>query len=152
MMQGSSKRCAKTPVDLHSECAGVLLLGGVHSALSPARSFGRKGIPVILLTDDHQLPRLSRYVRRSFRWPGAHTTHADTWLVKFATDHGLQNWLLIPCADPDVRFVAENLNSLATIFKLNCPDWTVLQRVCDKQLLAQTAANAGVAFPKNMPT
>jgi predicted ATP-grasp superfamily ATP-dependent carboligase len=133
----------------NQEPAGVLLLGGVHSALSSARSFGRKNIPVMLLADDHPLPRLSRYVRRSFRWPGGRAPHADEWLVKFATEHGLRNWLLIPCADPDVRFVAENLTRLASIFKLNCPDWTVLQKVCNKQLLAETAANAGVAFPKS---
>jgi D-aspartate ligase len=149
MMQVPSKRCGEAVMDEHSQRAGVLLLGGVHSALSPARSFGRRGIPVILVTDDHQLPRLSRYVRRGFRWPGAHAVNADKWLVQFAIDHGLQDWLLIPCADPEVRFVAENLNFLASIFKLNSPDWTVLQKVCDKQLLAQTAANAGVAFPKS---
>ncbi|MGK3946679.1 hypothetical protein ABK046_51000, partial [Streptomyces caeruleatus] len=51
--------------------AGVVLLGGVHGALAAARTLGRKGIPVIYVSDDHPLPRFSRYVRESFSWSGA---------------------------------------------------------------------------------
>jgi predicted ATP-grasp superfamily ATP-dependent carboligase len=143
-----ANRCVEAAMVDDQKYPGVLLLGGVQSALSPARSFGRKGIPVVLLTDDHQLPGLSRYVS-CFDWPGAQTPDAVEWLVNFATEHGLQDWLLIPCSDPDVRFISENLDRFASIFKLMCPDWTVLQKVCDKQLLARTAANAGVAAPKS---
>jgi len=138
-----------TAVVADPERAGVILLGGVHSALSTARSFGRRGIPVILLTDDHELPKLSRYVRRRFNWPGGLAPHTDDWLIEFAGEYGLRNWLLIPCTDSDVRFVAENSARLRTIFTLASPDWIVLQKVCDKQFLAETAMKAGVAFPKN---
>ena len=55
----------------HAAHTGVVLLGGAHGALALARSFGRNGIPVVLVTDDHPLPKFSRYVQRRFDWPGA---------------------------------------------------------------------------------
>jgi len=128
---------------------GVVLLGGAHGALSAARSFGRKGIPVFLVTDDHPLPKLSRYIARRFDWPGTKSPDIADWLLRFAAEQGTQNWLLLPCGDPEVRFVAENLSSLRTAFVVASLDWTTLQKVCDKQQLALSAAAAGVAFPKS---
>src|ERR1700736_6641459 len=81
---------------------GVVLLGGTHGALSAARSFGRKHIRVVLITDDHPLPKLSRHVQQSFVWPGALLPEAGEWLAAFGPEHGFQNWLLIPCADAEV--------------------------------------------------
>ncbi len=128
---------------------GVVLLGGTHGALSAARSFGRKNIRVVLITDDHPLPKLSRYVRQSFIWPGAMSPCAGEWLTACAAEHGLQNWLLIPCADAEVKCVAEHLVQLRTAFKVVSSGWSDLQKLCDKQLLATAAAAAGVPFPKN---
>jgi D-aspartate ligase len=128
---------------------GVVLLGGTHGALSAARSFGRKNIPVVLITDDHPLPKLSRYVRQSFTWPGALSPQAGEWLIAFAAAHGLQNWLLVPCADAEVKCIAEHLVGLRTVFKVVSSSWSDLQKVCDKQLLARTAAAAGIPFPRN---
>ncbi len=132
-----------------SELTGAVILGGTHSALSVARSLGRKGIPVVLVTDDHPLPKLSRYIRQSFTWPGALSPQAAEWLIDFAAKHDLRNWLLIPCADADVKFVAEQRIRLRTAFAVVSSDWADLQRVCDKQLLAKTAAALGIAFPRD---
>ena len=131
--------------------SGVVLLGGTHGALSVARSFGRKNIPVVLLTDDHPLPKLSRYVSRSFDWPGALSPDAAQWLVYFAIRHGLQNWLLIPCADPEVTCVAQHLAALRSVFRIVSCDWQALRQVCDKRLLAETAAAAGIDSPRSYP-
>ncbi|MGO4717305.1 carboxylate--amine ligase [Bradyrhizobium sp. 2TAF24] len=129
--------------------SGVVLLGGAHGALSAARSFGRQNIPVVYVTDDHPLPGLSRYVTGSFSWPGATSPGAANWLMEFAAAHGLKDWLLIPCADGDVRCVAENLALLRGVFRIVSADWATLQKVCDKQRLAATAREAGVACPRN---
>ncbi|MBY0382598.1 MAG: ATP-grasp domain-containing protein [Xanthobacteraceae bacterium] len=128
---------------------GVVLLGGAHGALSAARSFGRKGISVFLVTDDHPLPKLSRYVTRRFGWPRTKSPDTVDWLLRFADEEGTRGWLLLPCGDPEVRLVAENLDRLRTAFDVVSLDWAVLQKVCDKQQLAETAAAAGVAFPKS---
>ncbi|MEW6642964.1 MAG: ATP-grasp domain-containing protein [Pseudomonadota bacterium] len=129
--------------------SGVVLLGGAHGALSAARSFGRLNIPVVYVTDDHPLPGFSRYVAGSFNWPGAMAPGAARWLMDLATAHGFKDWLLIPGADSDVRFVAENLAGLRGMFRIVSADWAALQKVCDKQRLAATALEAGVACPRN---
>jgi predicted ATP-grasp superfamily ATP-dependent carboligase len=129
--------------------AGVVLLGGTHGALSAARSFGRKRIRVVLITNDHPLPKLSKHIQQSFVWPGALSPEAGEWLAAFGAEHGFQNWLLIPCADAEVRCVAQNLVRLRTVFKVVSTGWSDLQKVCDKQLLATTAAAASISFPKN---
>jgi predicted ATP-grasp superfamily ATP-dependent carboligase len=127
---------------------GVVLLGGAHGALSAARSFGRKGIPVFLVTDDHPLPKLSRYVTRRFGWPGTASPDIVDWLLRFADAQGVRKWLLLPCGDPEVRLVAENVSRLRTVFDVASLDWATLQKICDKQQLAETATAAGVAVPK----
>lgn len=104
---------------------------------------------MILVTDDHPLPKLSRYVSRCFAWPGAASPRSGEWLIRFAAEQGLQDWLLLPCGDTEVKCVAENLSGLRTVFKAMSADWTALEKVCDKQQLAATAAAAGIAFPKN---
>lgn len=136
-------------MNLQSAGTGVILLGGAHGALAAARSFGRKNIPVICVSDDHPLPKLSRYVARRFEWPGAKSADAIDWLLRFAGEQGISRWLLLPCGDPEVRLVAENVSRLRTVFDVISPDWVTLQKICDKQQLAETAAAVGVAFPKN---
>src|ERR1700687_3298963 len=131
------------------ELTGAVILGGTHGALAVARSLGRKGVPVVLVTDHHPLPKLSRYVRRCFGWPGALSPQAADWLISFATGHDLQNWLLVPCADAEVKCVAEHLARLRTVCSVVSSGWPDLQKVCDKQLLAKTAAAAGIAFPRD---
>lgn len=44
---------------------GAIVLGGAHGSLEIARSLGRRGIRVWLITDDNPLARMSRYVERS---------------------------------------------------------------------------------------
>lgn len=130
---------------------GVVILGGAHNALALARSFGRKGIPVALVTDDHPLPGFSRYISHKFGWPGATAANAAAWLVALGTRHDFKNWLLLPCADNEVRLVAENQDLLRTRFQIMGTQWEILQHLCNKQLLAHTAENAGIAVPKSYP-
>jgi predicted ATP-grasp superfamily ATP-dependent carboligase len=127
---------------------GVVLLGGAHGALALVRSFGRKGIPVVLVTDDHPLPRFSRYVGRWFAWPGANDGEAALWLAAFAERENCRDWLLIPCGDGEVRLIASNLDLLRRTYRVESCDWEHLRQVCDKQLLAQTAVAAGIAIPR----
>src|SRR5262249_7305783 len=128
---------------------GVILLGGAHGALAMARSFGRHRVPTVLVSNDHPMPRLSRYVGRQFRWPGAGAADAARWLVALAESHDLAGWLLLPCADNDVRLIASHRQQLSRTFHIVSCDWETLSTVCDKQALPTTAAAAGVAAPRN---
>ena len=129
--------------------AGVVLLGGAHGALAMARSFGRLGIPVALVTNDHPLPRWSHFVERQFDWPGPDAPDATGVLLKLAAEHGFRKWLLLPCGDGEVKLVASEQPRLGSAFRLMGSPWDELNTLCDKQLLAQRAADAGIAVPRN---
>ena len=127
---------------------GAILLGGAHGALALARNFGRNGIPVVLVTDDHPLPKFSRYVQRRFDWPGASAAETPRWLVQLAEREDLRDWLLVPCGDGEVKLIASNLELLRSAFRVESCDWERLRTLCDKQMLAQSAAAAGIAAPR----
>ena len=127
---------------------GAILLGGAHGALALARNFGRNGIPVVLVTDDHPLPKFSRYVRQRFDWPGASAAETPHWLVQLAEREGLRDWLLVPCGDGEAKMIASNRDLLRSTFRVESCDWEQLRTLCDKQMLAQSAAAAGVAAPR----
>jgi predicted ATP-grasp superfamily ATP-dependent carboligase len=127
---------------------GAILLGGAHGALALARNFGRHGIPVVLVTDDHPLPKFSRYIDRRFDWPGASSAETPRWLVQLAEREGLRDWLLVPCGDGEAKLIASNLEQLCSAFRVESCDWEHLRTLCDKQMLAQSAAAAGVAAPR----
>jgi D-aspartate ligase len=127
---------------------GAILLGGAHGALALARNFGRNGIPVVLVTDDHPLPKFSRYVQRRFDWPGADSAQTPHWLVQLAEREGLRDWLLIPCGDGEAKLIASNIDMLRSTFRVESCDWERLRTLCDKQMLAQSAAAAGIAAPR----
>lgn len=129
--------------------AGIVLLGGAHGALAMARSFGRLGIPVALVTNDHPLPRWSHFVERQFGWPGPDAPDAAGYLLKLAMQHGFRGWLLLPGGDGEVKLVAAEQQRLGSAFRLMSSDWAELNTLCDKQLLAQRAADAGIAVPRN---
>lgn len=128
---------------------GVILLGGAHGALAIARSLGRKNIPVVLVTNDHPLPKLSRYVRRSYEWPKPIGAQSLKWLTDLALRENLQNWLVIPCGDNEAQIVARHLDDLRSTFRIQSCPWDRLKLLCDKQLLAEFAASLGVATPRS---
>jgi predicted ATP-grasp superfamily ATP-dependent carboligase len=127
---------------------GVLIVGGVIGSLAAARSLGRHGIAVWLLTDDSPLPGLSRYVARTLNWNGPQEEKAADELVALAKHHGLEGWVLIPGADKEVRLIAQNHAKLSDTFRLTTPNWDVVQWADDKNLTYQLAARAGLVVPK----
>ena len=141
----------QAPVDANRPLPlpGVVILGGAHGALAVARCFGRQHIPVVLVTDDHPLPKFSRYVRESYCWPGATSSDRCDWLADLARAHDLHGWLLVPCGDNEVALVSENVESLRADYRVISSVWASLRRLCDKQLLAEAAAKAGIDCPAN---
>src|ERR1700745_4439533 len=68
---------------------GALILGGAHGSLAVARSLGRRGIPVWVVTHDHPIAAYSRYTTQSMTWPGPDDAGAAAWLVDLAAPHRL---------------------------------------------------------------
>jgi D-aspartate ligase len=126
---------------------GALVLGGAHGSLEIARSLGRKGIPVWFATDDNPLAALSRYVARSFSWPGPRADGAVAYLIDLAERHHLDGWVLFAGGDAEVRFVAQNHSALGAVFALTIPAWETVRWAYDKRCMNARAAELGIAQP-----
>jgi D-aspartate ligase len=137
------------PSGPQEDTAGALILGGAHGSLAVARSLGRHGIPVCFITDDHPLPRFSRYVGRSFTWAGpGHETALDT-LLELCRRHRLERWVLVAGGDPEVRFLAQQHSALSAVFRVTTPPWETVQWAHDKHLTYQRAQSLGIAVPRS---
>jgi D-aspartate ligase len=127
---------------------GAIVLGGAHGSLAIARSLGRRGIPVWLITADNPLASFSRYVERSFHWSGPREEGALDFLVDLARRHHLHGWVLFAGSDEDVQFVARNHAALGVHFALTTPAWDQLRWAADKQLMNARADELAIARPR----
>lgn len=127
---------------------GALIVGGAHVSIAVARSLGRQGISVWLLAN-HPIPSYSRYVKRSFPWPGADHADGVSSIVDLAKKHGLHGWVLIATGDQDMRMIAKNHVLLSQHFRVATPDWDTIQWAYDKRLTYQRAAQLGIDFPQS---
>ncbi len=131
-----------------SRC-GALLLGGAHGSLSIARSLGRRGIPIWFVTDEHLIPKYSRYTLRTVSWGGPDHPDAASFLMALAERHRLEGWVLIPGGDAEVRLIAQNYGELSKIFRLVSPPWDVVRWAYDKRLTHRRADALGIAYPRS---
>jgi len=122
---------------------GVLIVGGAHVSIGVARSLGRHGIPVWFL-GSHPIPKFSRYVQRSFPWPGADNADAVASIIDVATRYGLNGWVLLATGDEDMRLIAQNHTLLARHFRVVTASWDTVQWIYDKRLTYQRAASLGI--------
>jgi D-aspartate ligase len=129
------------------ETVGAVILGGAHGSLAVARSLGRHGVPVWFVTYDHPIARYSRFVARSFDWPGPEHEDAADWLLDFAARHHLDRWALFAGGDAEVALIARHHATLAKAYRLTTPPWTIARIACDKRLTHQHAASVGVDSP-----
>jgi len=127
---------------------GALVLGGAHGSLEIARSLGRRGIRVWLITDDNPLARLSRYVERSLTWAGPRDDSALSFVVALCQRHDLHDWVLFAGSDDDLCFVAQNHSTLAGLFTLTTPAWDTVRWAYDKRQMNTRAAELGIAYPR----
>jgi D-aspartate ligase len=132
----------------HEQAAapGALILGGAHGSLVIARSLGRRGIDVALLTD-HRLAGFSRHVRREFFWNGPGQADALAYLLALAERERLAGAVLFAGGDAEVRFIAQNHDRLAALFRLTTPTWDIVQPMFDKRLTYAHAEAIGLAAP-----
>jgi D-aspartate ligase len=127
---------------------GALVIGGAHGSLEIARSLGRRGIRVWLITDDNPLARLSRYIERSLTWAGPRDDCALSFLVELCQQHDLHGWVLFAGSDDDLCFVAQNHSMLAGLFTLTTPAWDTVRWAYDKRQMNTRAAELGIAYPR----
>src|SRR6185369_10236354 len=128
---------------------GALIVGGAHVSLAIARSLGRRGIRVWLMAN-HPLPRYSRYVERSFDWPGADHPDALSSIVDVVTDHKLNGWVLIATGDQDMAMIARHRAMLAAHLRVPTADWQTIRWAYDKHLTYERAEALGIDTPRDI--
>ncbi len=127
---------------------GAVVLGGALGSLGVARSLGRRGIPVCLLTNDHRLTQFSRYVSSAPAWPKLENpSQASELLIDIAHRHGLQGWVLFPGGDPEAEMIARDHARLSEMFRLTTAPWDMLRWAYDKRLICRRAAELGIDQP-----
>jgi predicted ATP-grasp superfamily ATP-dependent carboligase len=96
------------------------------------------------------LARASRYVRRSFRWPGGEPDRRVSFLVDLGRRRGLAGWALIPSSDEAAALVARHHARLARTFRPTTPPWSTLRWAYDKRLTHELARCSGVPTPATL--
>jgi D-aspartate ligase len=126
---------------------GAVVIGGDYRGLGLARSLGRHGIPVWVLTDEHLIAATSRYARRRLPWPAACGTRQLDYLVSLSQRHQLEEWAIFPTGDETAALLSRNNTALSKRFRLTTPPWDVMQWAYDKRLTYSLAADLGIDHP-----
>lgn len=144
------RREAEDRIVLNAETRSlnVIILGGAQGSLALARSLGDEGARVFYISNDSPLAGWSRHTGKMHGWPGPENPEAAAFLRQFAREHGIKGALLVPAADPEVKFVSQSVAALGDTFRILLPEWERLRWLCDKPLLYRRAAELGLAFAK----
>lgn len=126
----------------------VVLLGGAYGTLALARSLERAGAQVWLVADETRCASFSNAVRKVVPWIGANHPRAVEALEEAARANSLIGSILVPGADPEVRFVAEAHGRLSSSFRVLISPWEDLRWACDKSLAYWRASELGLGIPR----
>lgn len=136
-----------SPASASGEPPGVVILGGAHGTLALARSLGRKGVPVWLVSNDTPLPTWSRKLAGHREWAGPDSGGALGLLLDLAAAKNLKGALLVPGGDGEVRFAARSIEALSASYRVMLPPWERLKWLCEKPLLYRRAEELGIDIP-----
>lgn len=127
---------------------GAIVIEGHVQGLSNTRALGRAGIPVFVLNHGERcVARYSKYCYRFFSCPPYDTDGLAHFLIALAEQYSLQGWVVFPSNDLAVLTLSRNRKKLASLYHLMAPDPEVAMQVCDKFILMQKAAAAGLPVP-----
>jgi len=99
-----------------------------------------------VLTDEHVIAGLSRYVKRRFKWPATNEREQLALLDRLAV-LGFSGWTLFPTGDETAALIAENYTYLSEKFILTTPSWEILRLAYDKRETYNLAANLNLPHP-----
>jgi D-aspartate ligase len=127
---------------------GALVVGGNLNGLSIARSLGRHGVPVWVVSPPNiRLASFSRYTRRTLPWPTGNDETQVEYLLEIAARNGLDQWVLFPTSDESAALLSRFHSKLSRRFRVSTPTWNVLRWAYDKRLTYRLAADQKVDYP-----
>ena len=133
------------------ETIGALVIGANLNGLSIARSLGRQGVPVWVVTPpDVRLASFSRYVQRTLPWLDTDCECQVAYLMDLAKQHDLEGWVLFPTSDESAALLSKFRAVLSRCFCVSTPAWDALRWAYDKRLTYKLAEEQQVDFPLTM--
>jgi predicted ATP-grasp superfamily ATP-dependent carboligase len=128
---------------------GALVVGGDHPGLAIARSLGRRGIPVIIIEDQHSVSVFSRYVTKVVRVPDIRDEQKTVdSVLEVGRRLGLNGWVLFPTRDETVAAFSVHRDRLAEFFRVTTPPWDVIRWAWDKNNTWKLAEQIGIPSPR----
>ena len=131
-----------------TELTGAVVVGGNLNGLSIARSLGRRGVPVwVVSTPNIRLASFSRYTRRTVQWPSGSDEDQVGFLLDLAARNRLDRWVLFPTSDESAALLSKYHTQLSSRFRVSTPDWNALKWAYDKRLTYRLAEQQQVDYP-----
>ena len=132
-----------------SPAVGALVVGGDHPALAIARSLGRHGVPVYLITDQPCIASVSRYATRVLRVADIRDERKTVDAVlAVEREHNLRGWVLIPTRDETIAAFSRFREELEPYFAMTTGAWESVQWAWDKKKTYELAESLGIPCPK----
>ena len=127
---------------------GAVVIGGEHPGLGIARSLGRRGIPVIVIDDQHSVSQFSKYVTRAVRVKDLRDEQNTVESVmEIGQRYGLEGWVLFPTRDETVAAFSRHRDRLSQFFRVTTPGWETVKWAWDKKNTYDRAAELEIPVP-----
>ena len=134
-----------------TETTGALVLGGNLNGLTIARSLGRQGVPVWVITSPNiKLASYSRYTHHTLPWLNGECEAQVDYLLELAARHKLDGWVLFPTSDESAALLSKFRVALSSRYRVSTPTWDILQWAYDKRLTYRLAEQEKVDYPVTM--
>ncbi len=132
-----------------STTPGAVVIGGDYQGLGIVRSLGRRGIPVLVLDDEHSVSRHSRFVSRAVRVPDLRDEDTTVEiLLDLGERHALDGWVVFPTREETVAALSRHRDRLLRRFRIPTPGWDVVKWAWDKRNTYEIAAELGIPTPR----
>ena len=139
----------RNPNGHQQSAVGALVVGGDFHGLAIVRSLGRRGIPVVVVDNEHSIARFSRYTTHYLKVPGLQQEQQSVdCLLDIAKRMNLRGWVLYATRDEHVAAFSRHRKELSEWFRLPTPDWEVVKWAWNKWNTYQLAEKIGLCIPK----
>jgi D-aspartate ligase len=127
---------------------GAIVVGGEHPGLGIARSLGRRGIPIIVIDDQHSVSQFSKYVTRVVRVKDLRDEQKTVdSVIEVGQRYGLKGWVLYPTRDETVAAFSRHRDRLAEFFRVTTAGWDTVRWAWDKKNTYDRALELGIPVP-----
>jgi D-aspartate ligase len=133
---------------MSSEQVGAIVIGGEHPGLGIARSLGRRGVPVIVIDDQHSVSQFSKYVTRVVRVKDLRDEQKTVeTVIEIGQRYGLKGWVLFPTRDETVAAFSRERDRLGEFFRVTTARWDTVRWAWDKKNTYIKALELGIPVP-----